>query len=874
MPYGKGFPSLIKQDNSLNPYEIKPPRLAKKLLKYALRGIDSSALMGDFEEAFQQICRREGVSQANRWYRHHLLASLPAILLNVFCWRFAMLYHYMKIAFRNFRRHKVYSSIIIGSLAVGFALFYLAMNYTDFHFSYDQFHRDADRIYSLTRAVPSANSGELHTMSIPAPVLPLMMEEYAEIVDATRFIPLNRRIVRTQDKKFYEDMVCFVDSNILSFFSFTMLQGDPETALLLTNSVVIPKAIAEKYFGKTDPIGKVITLDPYAIELTVTGVTENIPANSSLYYDFLVSPNTVDWLEEWDTETGTFIKLAEKTDRPRLEEKFQGFIRNHLPEFERRNERMYLFPLLDAHLGAVGIHGDPYDSTSPIQFYIILANAVVLLLIVCINFMNLSTARYISRAKEVGMRKVAGADRALLIKQFLGESVTLTILAIPVALLIYAAIRPGFAAIVGGNPDLSIGRNPLLLGILTAVALAAGLLSGSYPAFYLSAFSPASVLKNNMKAGRRGARIRKILVVSQFAMSVILIIVTLVVRKQFDYLTEADLGFNRKNILAVPINGQMEGKLEPLRQEILLHPQVTSAAAGAWIPIDWRSERAVRPEGVDPKNAWTMCSYAVSYDYFETLDMSILQGRSFSKEYQDENSFILSEMAAGQLGWKEPLGKTLYIGNQKGTVIGVARNFHFNHLFFKMQPSVLYLRPQRLGYLLIKCSTPPNQALIGFIKDHWQQVAPHLPFEYFLLDQKLEETFRESVKSAEAFQYISFISILVSGLGLLGLTLYSVERRTKEIGIRKVLGASSSNIVRLLMSEFLKLVILANLLAAVPAYLGAKGFLQWAWVAETDITIFVFLAAAGISLAAAFLSVIFQTLRAAWADPVHSLRYE
>lgn len=241
---------------------------------------------------------------------------------------------------------------------------------------------------------------------------------------------------------------------------------------------------------------------------------------------------------------------------------------------------------------------------------------------------------------------------------------------------------------------------------------------------------------------------------------------------------------------------------------------------------------------------------------------------------RDENSFILSEMAARRLGWQEPLGKILYVGDRKGTVIGIAKNFHFQHLFFKMRPAVLYLRPQSLGYLLIKCVSPPDESLVGFFKEQWEHSAPNLPFEYFLLNHKQEEIFRESVKSADAFKYISLISILVSCMGLLGLTLYSVEQRTKEIGIRKVLGASSTGVVRLLMWEFLKLVILANLLAAVPAYLGAWGFLQWAWATKTDITLFVFLTAAGLSLTAAALSVIFQTFRAAGADPVHSLRYE
>jgi len=779
-----------------------------------------------------------------------------------------MIKNYLLVALRNLNKQKAYSFINISGLAVGLSLFILAALYTDFNFSYDTFHRDSDRIYCLTRV----SNNDRHSTYTPTPMLPAMTAEIPDIKEATRLFPYGRMNVKHGEKKFYENRVWFVDSNFLTFFTFEMISGNPETALSTPNSVVITESTALKYFGDENPIGKELLFDDH-INAQVTGVTKDVPLNSSIKYEFLISLETTNWKDNWNTSCTAFLRVPQGTNISQLEELFPAFLDKHIKESPNKPKRLYLYSM-------VGILFRPQSMgaycrwNTPIQYYMITGIACALLLVVCINFMNLSTARYVNRAREVGMRKVAGAHRHQLVKQFLGESVLLSLIALPFALLLFLVMRPAFLAFLGPEIELSFRRSPLLLLYLLGVTLLTGILSGSYPAFFLSSFRPVQVLRGKLQSGRKGARGRKILVVSQFALTIVLIIFAIVIKRQFDHLVNTNLGYDRENVTVVPLDNETKERIDPLKKELLLHPQITAVCASVWLPVDWGSGSTVIPEGKDEEDAQRVNAYPVDYDFIETLDMKIVKGRAFSREYNDSSSFIISETMAQHFKWDDPLGKQITRSGNKGKVIGVVKDFHFNHVFMKLAPALLFMRQRNYNFVLIKTASNPDASVLQFIEDTWNKILPDLPFETYTLDYHFRWNFSSTVKGKEVLGLIGIMAVFVSCLGLLGLASYTVERRTKEIGIRKTLGASAPGVVKMLISEFVILIALSNIIAWPIAYFCSNWFLQWAWVYKTRLSIAIFIFAALLSLCTAIISVIFQTVKAAVANPAASLKYE
>jgi len=784
-----------------------------------------------------------------------------------------MLKNYLKSALRNLERQKLFTLINVTGLALGMALFILASLYSDFHFSFDRFSEDADRVYVVTKITPLGKGVERHEMFCPIPLLPLMANEFPEIEEITRHIPTNKQIMRYGDKKFYEGDIWIVDPNFITFFSFKLHSGNPETVLQNRNSIVLTKPMAIKYFGDKNPMGEVLTVGEYHHGYTVTGVLDDLPLNLSFEFDFLTSSVGVTFVQDWNTTCTSFLKIHEGVSNADLEEKFPAFLNNYVPVFKEKKQQIYIFPMVDVHLGSMGINS-PFSKTTPVQFYMMMAIAVALLIVVSINFMNLSTARYFNRAKEVGLRKVVGARRSQLIKQFLGESLLLSLMAFPLALVLFELMRPAFIAFIGGKIDLTLWRDPYLIFDLLGVAVFVGIAAGSYPAFFLSSFRPTQVLKDNIQKGRTGARARKILVVSQFSLAMILIIFTMVANKQMDYLLDVDLGYDRDNVIILSIDKEAKDNVEPLKQELLNHPKIRTISTSPWYPVDWAPRQAILPEGEVEDNVLIMNAYPVHYDYFETLKMKIVKGRSFSREYADENNFIISETAARWLGWEDPIGKTLTMGKQKGRIIGIAEEFHFNHVFMNIAPSILYLNPEWTNLLFIKTSAVAGSETRDYIEERWNAIMPDVPFESTTLDFWFTDNVRSTTKISKIFNVISILSIFIACLGLIGLASYTTEQRTKEIGVRKVLGATVNNILKMLISDFLVLIIVANLIAFPAAYIFSKLFLEWAWVYKTDIGITVFIIAIALSLFSAIISVISQTLKAALANPVESLRYE
>ena len=484
-----------------------------------------------------------------------------------------MIKNYLKITFRNLIKYKGYTMINILGLAVGIAFFILAVLYSNYHFGFDKFHTDIERIHWLTRLIPGENAKNLHSYFSSSQIKPVLKGKIPEIEDLVRFIQANDQVVRYKKKKFVEYRSYFVDENFLNIFSFKLLSGDPRYVLKEGNSIVITESIAKKYFNKENPIGKTLFFSGFKTDLKITGVLKDIPPNSSMNFNFLISSNSTKLRNHWDDST-TIIKIKKDTDIKKINLKLSKFVIDFLPEMNQKKEILYLKPFLDTHLKSEGIMG-PFIWNSPVQFYLILIVSIALLIIVSVNFANLATAKYYNRAKEVGVRKSSGAHRGQLIFQFLSESVILAFLGLPIAMALYELIRPAFIAFIGVDIRLSLLESPGLILILFIMTLLLGLVSGIYPAFFLSSFQPAEVLKKNLKSGTQGASARKALVVFQFLISIVLIIFTFIVIKQFNFLHKVDLGLDRENVISIPISNEIENKIKILKEELIASPKLS-----------------------------------------------------------------------------------------------------------------------------------------------------------------------------------------------------------------------------------------------------------------------------------------------------------
>ena len=791
-----------------------------------------------------------------------------------------MLKNYLKVALRNILRYKGYSVLIIFGLALGMAIFLMAAVYTRFNFSYERFHKGADRIYLVVQVLSSGNKGQQNTAITPAPLLQAMTSEFPEIEEATRFSRGRRMIVRAGDQCHYESNIILVEEIFFSFFNFRLLRGDPLSALDEPNSMILSEDSALKYFGDDDPLGKTLTLNNN-FDVTVTGIIENPPENTRIWYDFLVPLQAArilyNWMDDWAVSSqSSFLRLHKGMKPESLEGKFPAFIDKYYPDSPGSPNKLFLLPLVDFLRTAESLdlqsHLD-YDPKFTISYFLI-AMAFVILIVVGINFMNLSTSRYMYRAKEIGMRKVIGASRIQLIKQFLGESIITTFFSIPLALLLFYLLKPAFHAYIESDITLSPWNYPWLCIVILGGTVLLGVFAGSYPAFLLSSFRPVQVLKGNIRVGCKGTALRKILVISQFTLSILMIVFSLAIGRQVSYFTEMDHGFQREKVITIALPPESRDKLELLKKDLASHPDILSASSAQNRPINWGSEGQVIPEGHDERDAWMMNTYGIDYGFIELLGVQILQGRSFSQEYEDMENFILNETAVRQLKWESPLGKTLRLDKKKGQVIGVTKDFLFDNPHWGIRPAVLYLEKREPGYLFVKISDAPVTRMIEAIKQRWQALLPGLPFTYSTLEDRFDAAYWYVGQMAVVFGAFGILAIFISCLGLVAMAFYSVSRRTKEIGVRKVLGASAPGITRLLLVGFLKQVVLANMIAWPLTYFLLKKFLQFAWAYTPHISLTLFILAAFVTLSTAVLSVCYQTVKASLVNPAEALRYE
>ncbi|MEJ2544575.1 MAG: ABC transporter permease [Calditrichaceae bacterium] len=787
-----------------------------------------------------------------------------------------MFRNYLLTALRNLKRQKLYSAINIFGLSVGLTIFILAVTFFSFHLSFDNFHEGSDRIYVISSEHNTGNGVVQKALFTHLPLANLMQKNFPEVESATVFRVHFRDIFRYEKIVSYENNVVFTEPNFFKTFTYPIIDGDKKNPLSQPHSVVLNESTAKKYFGNENPIGKMLEVSFSATPLKVTAVLKDCPLNSSMPFNVLVSlPEN--YQIDWRAAGGiyTFVKLKSGVDANELEAKFPAFVDEFVPLQKESKVSLTLFPMKDIHLKSMGM-GSGFNVTPLFQFYLIVGIAIALLIIVVINFMILSTSRFSNRAKEVGVRKVIGANKTQLIYQYIGESVLLSLLALILTFLMFELIRPAFIAMIG-ETDLIFWQNPRILLLTISVTLAVGIVSGIYPAFFLSSFNPSHILKDQYSSRKGGVKFRKILVLFQFALAFVMIAFTLTGMKQLDMLAKVDLGYSRKNVITIPVNNSIDTKFDVLERELKQNSNIDIVASAQVLPFAWGRQDKIRPEGANKEETESIYSYPCGYNFIEAIDIKIVKGRSFSRDFHDENSMIITEETARHYGWDDPIGKVM-IFNERGearkTIIGVAKDFHFPHVFTKKAPAVLFFLPDQPFYIYIKTVTKPDYTTIDYIRKVWNRIVPELPFEYSILDYAFEENLRTTTKSLEIFKYIAVISVFIACLGLFALSSYTAERRTKEIGVRKVLGASVRKITGMLLSEFLVLVIIANIIALPIAYYLSNFLITVGWIYKTDLSAYLFLTAAGVSIISALMAIGIQSVKAATANPVESLRYE
>lgn len=789
---------------------------------------------------------------------------------------------YLKIALRNLLRSKGYSLVSIFGLAIGMACCILILLYVQHELTFDQSHENSSRIYRLVteRKTPSGISRDI---SNSPPLALALANDFPQITQSVRFLSIDNPtpLVSYGSARFYEKRLFFVDPNVFSIFTIPFLRGDFKTALEKPNSVVITEETARKYFGENNPLGKTLTLNT-TINFEVTGVVQNTPLNSTVQFDFLTSFSTLsawlgkDFVENWQNNScQTYILLSEGASSEALTPQLPGFIEKHFGK-ENSLKGIFLQPLNRIHLYSFPDYG--LSSGGDIQYvYLLSAVAVFILLIACINVMNLTTARLVLRSREVGIRKLIGASKKQLVQQFLLETLLLTSMASLIAVALVELGLPQLSAIIGKNlAGFYAGKWNMWLGPI-GIVLLVSIVCGGYPAFVLSSLNAVHSLKGLFSAGSKRIFFRKALVVFQFALTIALMIGTGVIYNQLEFMRNKPLGFDKDQVIIAPIRDQsLRQNIEPLKSRLLQRAGILQVGGAALLPGGPVGKTRFRAQGVSETG--TMSMLWVDYDFVKTLNIVMVAGRDFSKDFTTDASeaFILNEEAVKRLGWssvQDAIGKSFELtGGKKGAIIGVVKDFNFVSLHQKIEPLVMHPWPW-LNYVLVRADASHFGDVLNDMKNIWTEFEPSNPFTFVFLSDNFDRYYQIDKQLGQLFSYFALLAIVVACSGLFSLAAFTMEQRTKEIGIRKVLGASVLNIVGLLSNEFVTLVLMANVIAWPVAYYAMNRWLR-DFAYRVDIGMVVFVFAGVLALTIALATVSYQAIKAALSNPVEALRYE
>ncbi|MBC7569426.1 MAG: ABC transporter permease [Spirosoma sp.] len=808
-----------------------------------------------------------------------------------------MFTNYLKIAWRTLRKQRGLTFINIVGLATGLTCCMLIMLYVLDELSYDRYNQKADRIYRVQTDVKFGGN-DMHFAVSPDPIGPTLKKDYPQVEEFVRLRDRGTWSVRRTGEatNLREDNITFADSTLFDVFTLPLVAGNSKRALAEPNTVVISESAAKRHFGSQNPMGQTLVFNNDKT-YKVSGVMRDMPKNAHFHSDFFLTMlnDEYTWGQWLSNNHHTYVLLKPGSNTALFTQHFDTIIRKYIgpkvqesmgasmEQFRKAGNTLayWLIPLTDIHL-----HSKQQIELSPngdMQYvYIFSAVALFILLIACINFMNLATARSSNRAREVGVRKVMGSKRQQLIGQFMTESVLTTVLAMLLALLLVAVALPGFNAIATKKLSIIQLVSPYYLPFLVALPIVVGLLAGIYPAFFLSSFEPISVLKGKINASFRSSGLRNGLVVFQFAMSVVLIIGTLIVYRQITYIQTKNVGFNRNQVVTVNDVYAIGKQAETFRQEVLRLPGVVSGSVSGYLPTpSHRSDTPFWAEGqTDINKGAVMQNWGVDYDYLNTLGMTVVQGRNFSHDFgSDSSGIILNEAAVKVLGFKNPIGQRIFRFNdeqgksrQAFTVVGVVKNFHFESLRRNIGALSMILSPNS-GAASFRIGSGNLPVLMKQIEAKWKQVAPGQPFSYQFMDDSFDEMYRAEQRVGTIALTFAGLAILIACLGLFGLAAFMAEQRTKEIGVRKVLGASVGSIVTLLSKDFLKLVLVAIIIASPLAWYAMNNWLQ-DFAYRIDIEWWYFALAGLLAVSIALLTVSFQSVKAALMNPIKSLRSE
>ena len=814
-----------------------------------------------------------------------------------------MFKNYLKIALRQLGRHKGYTIINILGLAIGMACCLLILMYVQDELSYDKFHTDGDQIHRMALERKYPGRSRFYAI-IPQSYAHTVAAEYPEVEEATRMFFFQGSMTIKHNESLYEERNrVWADSNFFNFFDFKLIQGEPNEVLNKPNAVVLTEATAEKYFGNENPVGKTLDIPQNDNDLVVSGVVENLPENSHMKFDMVMSSTALNFLQQpnyLNFSAYSYLKLSPNASPSNLESKFPDLVTKfasgqvltqfgvNYEEYQKQGNgyRYFLQPLPDIYLTSQ-LESEIKPNGDKSRVYIFLAIGILILVIACINFMNLATARSAERAKEVGIRKTLGSDRKTIAVQFLVEAVTISLISTMLAWALLQFAIPFFNEIANKNFSASQIVNRQYIPGLIGLGLLVGLLSGSYPALVLSKFKPLQVLRGKFSSTGQGAFLRNSLVVFQFAISVFLIITTIVVYRQLEFMQNKELGFDKEHLITVRgAFGMTPQQNETFKNELRQMLNVAAVSGCNTQPGDPYFGMSFQPKGATEMT--TGSGLIVSEEYIECMEMEIVEGRSFSEEFMDTLSIIVNEAAIREMELEDPLGKTVVSNDQflnpnpdeqsNYKIVGVVKDFHFQSLHQIISPLFLIHNQRSFvpgvdGLITVRMKPPNFQATITEIEGLWKEFQPEQPFDYDFMDSDWAALYESEMNARRVLSVFAIIAIFIACMGLLGLAAYITQQRTKEIGIRKVLGATTENIVTLLSKDFLKLVGIALIFASPIAWWFGKEWLSdFAYRINLDWWIFVVAGVAAVAIA--FFTVSYQSIRAALANPIHSLKDE
>jgi len=855
---------------------LHPPRIAGWFIRRMFPDRGGCSTLGDMIETYRYLADDKGLFCARIWFWGQCVKAIPYFIIDELKWRIQMFKNYLLVTVRNLKKNSTYSLLNIVGLSIGMTAYILIALYVQYELSFDGHYEHAKRIYRVIR------EGRAFT---PPPLGPELKEKIPEVESVSRILRSSNTLVSYEQNHYLEQEFYWVDPEMFKIFSIPLTKGRPETALNDPSNIVLSQKAAKKYFGDADPMGKTLTVyERY--EFKVSGVFDDMPANSHFVMDMAVPYETYfrvtnNDITSWSSNYSyTYVLLHEGSDPKEMEKKIAPLIEIPALKAARMKEPypkyFFIQPMTDIHLHShleqeIGVNND--------MKYILLFSSIafMILFIACVNYMNLATARSLRRGKEVGMRKVVGAQKGQLITQFLGESVAMAVLAMIISIIMVLWILPVFNSLVQRQLRLNPLHNPQLFLGLVFTTLFVGLFAGSYPAMRMSGFRPIAVLAGAFTRSSKGSSLRNVLVLVQFAITIVLIVCTIAVREQLKFIKTVDMGYTKDQIITLPVRvGSIRQNIQSIKTELLKSSDIIAVSTSGCLPNNIDTFTSRDWTGRNPEEPIPIYYNTADYDYIDLFGMQIVQGRNFSREFPSDEMgvFLVNETAVKVAEWESPIGRKLTHWNGKiGEIVGVIKDFHLHSLHRPIEPLYIFLNPHNFSNIAIKIRTANIPATIDHVEGVMKKFSPSYPFSYSFFDEMFERAYVTEQRMGRIFGAFAILAIFIACLGLFGLTAFAAEQRTKEIGIRKVLGASDSNIFLLLSKEFIRWVLLANIIAWPIAYFAMNKWLQ-NFAYRIHIGIVAFLISGGTALLIAYLTVSYQSIKSARANPVDSLRYE